>query len=63
VTEDELVEIDLQVLGRDTVVGALQPSLEVGERAMRAWQQPVAIRVASALSMRLGIEAGARSRL
>jgi len=29
VPEDELVEVDVEVLRRDAVVGALQPGLEV----------------------------------
>src|SRR5437016_3942863 len=43
VPEDELVEVDLQVLGRGAVVGSLQPGLEVGERAARARQHPLAV--------------------
>jgi hypothetical protein len=34
VAEDKLVEIGLQVLGRDAAVGALQPGLQVGGGAM-----------------------------
>src|SRR5215208_5599263 len=36
VAKDELVEVDLQVLGRGAPVGALKPGLEVGERAVSA---------------------------
>ena len=39
VAEDELVEVDLQVLGRDAAVGALQPGLQVGERSVGARQE------------------------
>ena len=46
VAEDELVEVDLQVLRRDAVVGALQPVLEVGDRAVNARQGELAIGLA-----------------
>jgi hypothetical protein len=58
VPEDEFVEVDLEVLGRDAVVGALQPGLEVGERAMRARQHPLPVGIASMLYTRLVVEAG-----
>ena len=57
VAEDELVEVDRQVLGRDAVMGALQPGLQVRDRAMRAWQEKLAIGKAGALLTRLVIEA------
>jgi hypothetical protein len=36
--EDELVEVDLQGFGRGGAVSAVQPGVEVGERAMGAPQ-------------------------
>ena len=36
VAEDELVQVDRQVFGRDAVVGALQPGFQVRECAMGA---------------------------
>ena len=42
VAEDELVEVDLQVLGRDAAMGAVHPGLEVGDRAVGAGQQLLA---------------------
>jgi hypothetical protein len=46
VAKDEFVEVGLQVLGRDSAVGALQPGLEVGDRTVREWQHLVGRRVA-----------------
>ena len=58
VSEDELVEVDLEVFRGDAVVGALEPGLEVGERAVRARQYPLPIGEACALLVRPVIEAG-----
>ena len=41
--EDELVQVDLQVLGRDAAMGALQPGLQVGDRAVRARQDELLV--------------------
>src|SRR5207249_6842826 len=49
VAEDELVEVDLEVLGRDAVVGALEPGLQVRERSVGAWQHPLAVGKTGAL--------------
>ena len=51
VSKDELIEVDLEVFRRDAVVGALQPG-EVGERSVRARQQPLAVGEASVLDPR-----------
>jgi hypothetical protein len=39
VPEDELVEVGLQVLGRDAAVGALQPGFQVGGSAVGAREE------------------------
>ena len=38
VPEGELIEVDLQVLGRGAVMGAGEPGLEVGDRPVRPGQ-------------------------
>ena len=60
VAEDELVQVDRQVFGRDAVVGALQPGFQVRECAMGARQDELAVREAGALDVRLVFEAGRR---
>lgn len=39
VAEDELVEIDVQVVGRDAAVSALKPGLQVGTRPVSTRQE------------------------
>ena len=46
VTEDELVEVDLQVLGAHAAVGAAEPALEVQDRPVRPRQDGVGVGVA-----------------
>jgi hypothetical protein len=41
--EDELVEVDLQMLGGDALVGALQPALEVADGSVNAGQDVVEV--------------------
>jgi hypothetical protein len=49
VTEDELVEVDLQVLGGGPAVSALKPSLEIREGAMCTREDDLAFLGAPAL--------------
>jgi hypothetical protein len=49
VAEDELVEVDLEVSGRDAAVGALEPRLEVGRGPVGAGQQLLVVRVVAPL--------------
>lgn len=45
VTEDELVEVDLQMLGAHASVGAAEPGLEVRDRPVRPRQDRVGVAV------------------
>jgi hypothetical protein len=49
VPEDELVEVDLEVLGRDAAVGALEPGLEIRDRSVGSWQHELLVGEALAL--------------
>src|ERR671937_203659 len=55
--KDELVEVDLQMLGGGSPVGALKPSLEVGEGPVSARQDHLALLAAPALGDRAVVEA------
>ena len=59
VAEDELVEIDLQVLGRDAAVGALKPRLQVRGGAVGARQELLGVGVIASLQARPVVVAGA----
>jgi len=49
VAKDELVEVDLKVVLRDAPMRALKPGLEVGDGAVCARQEELAVGVAPAL--------------
>ena len=51
VTEDELVEVDLQVLGAHAAVGAAEPGLEVRDLPVRPRQDGVGVAVAFAFGL------------
>src|SRR5919201_4633134 len=55
--KDELVEVDLQMLGGGSPLGALKPSLEVGEGPVSARQDHLALLAAPALGDRAVVEA------
>ena len=50
VTEDELVEVDLQVLGAHAAVGPAEPGLEVRDRPVRPRQDRVGVAVTFSLN-------------
>ncbi len=58
VAEDELVEVDLQMVGRDAAVGALKPGLEVGGRPVGPRQELLRVGMVAPLQAGLVIEAG-----
>ena len=58
VAKDELVEVDLQTIGRDAAVGALQPGLQVRGGAVGARQKLLRVGVVAALQPRPVVEAG-----
>jgi hypothetical protein len=62
--EQELVEVHLQVLGRDAAVGALEPRLEVGDGAVSAREDELPVEVTGPLLVHVVVEApGARPRV
>ena len=61
VAEDELVEVDLEVLGRDAAMGCLKPGLQVGGGAVGAGQELLGVAVIASLQARPVVIAGAAS--
>ena len=59
--EDELVEVDLQMLGGHAFVGALQPALQVADGSVDAGQDVVEVFDRDSTgSLRAGVMAGSR---
>src|SRR3954451_6615398 len=59
VAEDELVEVNLQVLGRDAAMGAVEPGLQVGGRPVGAGEELLCVRMVAPLQARTMFVPGA----